>query len=85
MDTAAILLLALLTAIAVAAPRYAADTRDGYDWRPMSGPPPERRPARPRPTPWGDAAALTRRAARFLRRLAWAAARPRASETTRTC
>ena len=67
MDTSLWLLPALLIAIAFAAPRYGVDSRDGYDWRPRSGPPesPPPMPARRRSTPAADLAAL----ARLIRRV----------------
>lgn len=47
-------LLAVLVAIAVAAPRYGVDSR----WVGRPGEPPP--PPRPQPTPWGDLKALWR-------------------------
>jgi hypothetical protein len=56
MDTAtAWILLAVLVAIAIAAPRYGVDSR----WLPPGEPPP---PPERRPTPRGDLVALARRA-----------------------
>jgi hypothetical protein len=80
MDTSLWLLPALLIAIALAAPRYGVDSRDGYDWRPRFGPPdpPPPMASRRRSTPAADLAAL----ARLIRRVltgapAAGAARPR--------
>ena len=55
-----LILLAVLVLIAVAAPRYGVDSRDGADWNPArryDEPPPVRR----RHTVRGDLAALGRR------------------------
>jgi hypothetical protein len=61
------LLPALLITIAVAAPRYGVDTRDGYDWNRRFGPPDPPPPlaSRRRSTPLADLSALAR-AARHL-------------------
>jgi hypothetical protein len=66
MDTSLWLLPALLLLIAVAAPRYGVDSRDGYDWNRRFGPPdpPPPMASRRRSTPSADLAAL----ARFVRR-----------------
>lgn len=56
------LLPALLIAIALAAPRYGVDSRDGYDWNRRFGPPdpPPPMASRRRSTPAADLAALAR-------------------------
>ncbi len=54
-------LLAVLVLIALAAPRYGVDSR----WPPKPGEDPP--PPRPVPTPWGDARALVRGVARWVR------------------
>jgi hypothetical protein len=66
MDTSIWLLPALLLLIALAAPRYGVDSRDGYDWNRRFGPPepPPPMASRRRSTPAADIAAL----ARFVRR-----------------
>jgi hypothetical protein len=66
MDTSLWLLPALLLLIAVAAPRYGVDSRDGYDWNRRFGPPdpPPPMASRRRSTPRADLAALVR----FVRR-----------------
>jgi hypothetical protein len=68
MDTSMWLLPALLVLIAVAAPRYGVDSRDGYDWNRRFGPPDPLPPmaSRRRSTPAADLIAL----ARFVRRIA---------------
>jgi hypothetical protein len=62
MDTSLWLLPALLIAIAIAAPRYGVDSRDGYDWNRRFGPPDPPLPmaSRRRSTPAADLAALAR-------------------------
>jgi hypothetical protein len=67
MDTSLWLLPALLIAIALAAPRYGVDSRDGHDWNRHFGPPdpPPPMASRRRSTPAADLAALVR----HLRRL----------------
>jgi hypothetical protein len=62
MDTSLWLLPALLIAIALAAPRYGVDSRDGYDWNRRFGPPdpPPPMASRRRSTPAADLAALVR-------------------------
>ena len=79
-DTSLWLLPALLLLIALAAPRYGVDSRDGHDWNRRFGPPDPLPPlaSRRRSTPAADLAAL----ARLVRRGALAAAartRPRHS------
>jgi hypothetical protein len=79
-DTSLWLLPALLLLIALAAPRYGVDSRDGHDWNRRFGPPdpPPPMASRRRSTPAADLAAL----ARLVRRVALAAAartRPRRS------
>ena len=56
------LLPALLIAIALAAPRYGMDSRDGYDWNRRFGPPDPPPPlaSRRRSTPLADLTALAR-------------------------
>jgi hypothetical protein len=68
MNTSLWLLPALLLLIAVAAPRYGVDSRDGYDWNRRFGPPDPLPPmaSRRRSTPAADLAAV----ARFVRRTA---------------
>ena len=68
MDTSLWLLPALLIVIALAAPRYGVDSRDGYDWNRRFGPPdpPPPMSSRRRSTPAADLAAL----ARLVRRAA---------------
>ena len=60
MNTSLWLLPALLLLIAVAAPRYGVDSRDGYDWNRRFGPPdpPPPMASRRRSTPAADLAAL---------------------------
>ena len=62
MDTSLWLLPALLIVIALAAPRYGVDSRDGYDWNRRFGPPdpPPPMSSRRRSTPAADLAALAR-------------------------
>jgi hypothetical protein len=62
MDTSLWVLAILLIAIALAAPRYGVDSRDGSDWRPHFGPPDPPLPmaSRRRSTPAADLAALAR-------------------------
>ena len=62
MDTSLWLLPALLIAIALAAPRYGVDSRDGSFWNPRFGPPDPPLPmaSRRRSTPAADLAALVR-------------------------
>ena len=79
-DTSLWLLPALLLLIALAAPRYGVDSRDGHDWNRRFGPPdpPPPMASRRLSTPAADLAAL----ARLVRRAALAAAartRPRRS------
>ena len=66
MDTSLWLLPAVLLLIALAAPRYGVDSRDGSYWNRRFGPPdpPPRMASRRRSTPAADLAAL----ARFVRR-----------------
>jgi hypothetical protein len=66
MDISLWLLPALLVVIALAAPRYGVDSRDGYDWNRRFGPPdpPPPMSSRRRSTPAADLAALVR----YLRR-----------------
>jgi hypothetical protein len=68
MDTSLWLLPLLLLLIALAAPRYGVDSRDGYDWNRRFGPPDPPLPmaSRRRSTPAADVAAL----ARLVRRTA---------------
>src|SRR5204863_1037010 len=56
------LLPALLLLIAIAAPRYGVDSRDGHDWNRRFGPPdpPPPMASRRRSTPAADLAALAR-------------------------
>ncbi|MHA6792673.1 hypothetical protein ACVGVM_04015 [Pseudonocardia bannensis] len=55
-----LVLMLILVGIALAAPRYGADSRDGADWRFTTGPPsPPRTPVR-RHTVAGDLAAVYR-------------------------
>jgi hypothetical protein len=63
------LLPALLVAIALAAPRYGVDSRDGFDWIRRPGPPdpPPPMASRRRSTPAADLAALTRGVRRLAR------------------
>ena len=70
-DTSLWLLPALLLLIALAAPRYGVDSRDGHDWNRRFGPPDPLPPlaSRRRSTPAADLAAL----ARLVRRAALAA------------
>jgi hypothetical protein len=70
MDTSLWLLPALLLLIALAAPRYGVDSRDGYDWNRRFGPPepPPPMASRRRSTPRADVAALARFVRRTLRR-----------------
>jgi hypothetical protein len=67
MDISLWILPAVLLVLALAAPRYGVDSRDGSDWNSRSGPPdPPLPPAsRRRSTPAADLAAL----ARFTRRI----------------
>jgi hypothetical protein len=67
-DTSLWLLPALLLLIALAAPRYGVDSRDGHDWNRRFGPPDPLPPlaSRRRSTPAADLAAL----ARLVRRTA---------------
>jgi hypothetical protein len=69
-DTSLWLLPALLLLIALAAPRYGVDSRDGHDWNRRFGPPdpPPPMASRRRSTPAADLAAL----ARLVRRAALA-------------
>jgi hypothetical protein len=62
MDTSLWLLPALLIAIALAAPRYGVDSRDGSFWNSRFGPPDPPLPmaSRRRSTPAADLAALVR-------------------------
>jgi hypothetical protein len=62
MDTSLWLLPILLIVIAIAAPRYGVDSRDGYDWNRRFGPPdpPPPMASRRRSTPAADLAALGR-------------------------
>ena len=64
------LLPALLVAIALAAPRYGVDSRDGFDWNRRLGPPepPPPMASRRRSTPAADLAALARIVRRALPR-----------------
>ena len=61
-DTSLWLLPALLLLIALAAPRYGVDSRDGHDWNRRFGPPdpPPPMASRRRSTPAADLAALAR-------------------------
>ena len=61
-DTSLWLLPALLLLIALAAPRYGVDSRDGHDWNRRFGPPDPLPPlaSRRRSTPAADLAALAR-------------------------
>jgi hypothetical protein len=63
------LLPALLLLIAIAAPRYGVDSRDGHDWNRRFGPPdpPPPMASRRRSTPAADLAALARFARRAVR------------------
>ena len=63
------LLPTLLLLIALAAPRYGVDSRDGHDWTPRFGPPDPPLPmaSRRRSTPAADLAALAGLARRGLR------------------
>jgi hypothetical protein len=63
------LLPALLLLIAIAAPRYGVDSRDGHDWNRRPGPPdpPPPMASRRRSTPLADLAALARFARRAVR------------------
>jgi hypothetical protein len=72
------LLPALLLLIAIAAPRYGVDSRDGHDWNRRFGPPDPPAPmaSRRRSTPAADLAALARFARRAVRATA-ARAHPR--------
>jgi len=72
MDTSLWLLPALLLLIALAAPRYGVDSRDGHDWNPRFGPPDPPLPmaSRRRSTPAADLAALARLARQATRRTA---------------
>ena len=56
MDTSLWLLPALLVTIALAAPRYGVDSRDGFDWNRRIGPPepPPPMASRRRSTPAAD-------------------------------
>jgi hypothetical protein len=76
MNTSLWLLPALLLLIAVAAPRYGVDSRDGYDWNRRFGPPdpPPPMASRRRSTPAADLAALTRFVRHAVARRAGAAA-----------
>jgi len=67
METSLWLLPALLLLIALAAPRYGVDSRDGQDWHRRPGPPdpPPPMASRRRSTPAADLAALVR----FVRRV----------------
>ena len=62
MDTSVWLLPAVLVLIALAAPRYGVDSRDGSFWNPRFGPPDPPLPmaSRRRSTPAADLAALVR-------------------------
>jgi hypothetical protein len=77
-DTSLWLLPALLLLIALAAPRYGVDSRDGHDWNRRFGPPdpPPPMASRRRSTPAADLAALARLALRAARGTA-ARTRPR--------
>jgi len=80
MNTSLWLLPALLLLIAVAAPRYGVDSRDGYDWNRRFGPPdpPPPMASRRRSTPAADLVAL----ARFVRRTLGGRAAERAAAAT---
>jgi hypothetical protein len=67
MDTSLWLLPALLLLIALAAPRYGVDSRDGHDWNRRFGPPdpPPPMASRRRSTPAADLAALVRAVRRW--------------------
>jgi hypothetical protein len=62
MTTSLWMLPALLVVIALAAPRYGVDTRDGYDWNRRFGPPEPPPPlaSRRRSTPLADLRAVAR-------------------------
>jgi hypothetical protein len=62
MTTSLWMLPALLVVIALAAPRYGVDTRDGYDWNRRFGPPEPPPPlaSRRRSTPLADIRAVAR-------------------------
>jgi hypothetical protein len=68
MDTSLWLLPALLVMIALAAPRYGVDSRDGFDWNRRIGPPepPPPMASRRRSTPTADVAALARHVRRAV-------------------
>ena len=79
-DTSLWMLPALLLLIALAAPRYGVDSRDGHDWNRRFGPPdpPPPMASRRRSTPAADLAALAR-LARHAARGTVARTRPRRS------
>jgi hypothetical protein len=70
MDTSLWLLPALLVTIALAAPRYGVDSRDGFDWNRRIGPPepPPPMASRRRSTPAADVAALAGHVRRVVAR-----------------
>ena len=78
-DTSLWLLPALLLLIALAAPRYGVDSRDGHDWNRRFGPPdpPPPMASRRRSTPAADLAALARLVRRAPAAVTRAAARTR--------
>jgi hypothetical protein len=83
MNTSLWLLPALLLLIALAAPRYGVDSRDGSMWNPRLGPPdpPPPMASRRRSTPAADLAALGRLLRRrVLRRPARSGAAERAAD-----
>ena len=69
MHTSLWLLPALLLLIALAAPRYGVDSRDGYDWNRRFGPPdpPPPMASRRRSTPAADLKRVLRLVRRTLR------------------
>jgi hypothetical protein len=70
MDISLWILPALLLVLAIAAPRYGVDTRDGCDWISRSGPPDPPLPlaSRRRSTPAADLAILARFGRRVVHR-----------------
>ena len=83
MDTSLWLLPALLIAIALAAPRYGVDSRDGSMWNRRFGPPepPPPMASRRRSTPAADLAALAGLVRGALHRRSAAATVPNGSAT----
>jgi hypothetical protein len=84
MDTSLWLLPALLVAIALAAPRYGVDSRDGFDWNRRFGPPdpPPPMASRRRSTPAADLRTLVRLARGVLDRRRAATPRRRAESAS---